>query len=105
MVHSRLVTVARARPLASRSRAKHSMSGRRASNRRRWRWHENGVLALRRDMWRPEAGDRNRFPAADDAANSSGPFVRSRCLRLAARGLVTVDGSDESVRVVQAQQQ
>jgi hypothetical protein len=35
LVHSRRVTVARARPLASRSRAKHSMSARRASNRRR----------------------------------------------------------------------
>src|SRR5436190_11527786 len=40
-VHSRRVIVARARPWASRSRAKHSMSARRAWNRRNWRrWHQ-----------------------------------------------------------------
>jgi hypothetical protein len=40
MVISRLVMVARARPAASRSRAKNSMSARRPANRRSWwRWH------------------------------------------------------------------
>src|SRR5215469_4402510 len=41
MVHSRRVMVARARPRVSTSRAKHSMSGRLAWNRRRrcW-WHQ-----------------------------------------------------------------
>src|SRR5215470_14573602 len=38
MVHSRRVMVARARPRVSRSRAKHSMSARRAWNRLRWCW-------------------------------------------------------------------
>ncbi len=45
MVDSRRVMVARARPRASRSRAKHSMSARRALNRRTWCcWHQGTVV-------------------------------------------------------------
>src|SRR5216684_2775985 len=54
MVHSRRVTVARARPLASRSRAKPSMSARRTANRFRERtrhqvvnWRRSSVYASR----------------------------------------------------------
>jgi hypothetical protein len=58
MVYSRRVTVARARPLASRSRAKHSMSGRRAWNKRMlrcWRrsdWWRGGERGLGTDSAR-----------------------------------------------------
>jgi hypothetical protein len=51
MVHSRLVMVARARPRVSRSRAKHSMSGRLAWNRRRWRWWHYADLGIMPTWW------------------------------------------------------
>jgi hypothetical protein len=47
LLHSRRVMVARARPRASRSRAKHSISARRAANRRSWCcWHQDAGFLL-----------------------------------------------------------
>src|SRR5262249_50978840 len=68
MVHSRRVTVARARPLASRSRAKLSMSARRTENRLRERTRHQVVnwRRSRAEAWRV----RPRYPARNPASAS-----------------------------------
>src|SRR6266702_1240582 len=75
MVHSRRVTVARARPPASRSRAKPSMSARRTANRFRERtrhqvlnWRRSSVYASR---------VRPRYPARNPARASRSESVKA----------------------------
>ena len=82
MVHSRRVTVARARPLASRSRAKPSMSARRTANRLRERarhqlvnWRRSSAYASR---VRPRYPARNPASASRSASLNAGWRGRGR---------------------------
>src|SRR5215472_16571110 len=91
MVHSRRVIVARARPRLSRSRAKHSMSGRLAWNRRRWCWWHQ--LAY----WRKSSSYASRvrplYPARNPASASRSVLVNTDATGMrAAEGVVVVIG-------------
>src|SRR5215475_638961 len=88
MVHSRRVMVARARPRASRSRAKHSMSARRAWNRRRCRcWHQ----AVN---WRRSSAYASRvkpvYPARNPVSASRSWWVNTGATGMRAAGEVVV---------------
>src|SRR5215469_18557699 len=91
MVHSRRVMVARARPRVSRSRAKHSMSGRRAWNRRRWCWWHQLAYWRRSSSyaWRV----RPLYPARKPASASRSVLVNTGATGMrAAEGVVVVIG-------------
>src|SRR5690242_9734951 len=81
MVHSRRVTVARARPLASSSRAKDSMSARPTANRARERarhqvvnWRRSSAYA---SLVRPRYPARNPARARRSASVKAGWIVAS----------------------------
>jgi hypothetical protein len=91
MVHSRRVTVARARPLASSSRAKDSMSARRTANKPRQRarhqvvnWRKSSAYASR---------VRARYPARYPArASRSGSVKAGWIVARAVDGAAVVNG-------------
>src|SRR5215469_482359 len=86
MVHSRRVTVARARPLASRSRAKDSMSARRTANRCRDRTRHQLVNWRRSSAYASRV--RPRYPARNPASASRSASVKAGWIRTRA-----VDGA------------
>src|SRR5262249_15766790 len=91
MGHNRRGMVARARPRVSRSRAKHSMSGRLAWNRRRWCWWHQ--LAY----WRKSSSYASRvrplYPARNPASASRSVLVNTDATGMrAAEGVVVVIG-------------
>src|SRR6516164_7591240 len=91
MVHRRRVMVARARPRTSRSRAKHSMSARRAWDKRRWCWWHQ--LAY----WRRSSSYASRvrplYPARNPASASRSVLVNTGATGMrAAEGVVVVIG-------------
>src|SRR6516165_5603754 len=88
MVHSRRVMVALARPRVSRSRAKHSMSGRLAWKRRRWCWWHQ--LAY----WRKSSSYASRvrplYPARNPASASRSVLVNTGATGMRAADIVVV---------------
>src|SRR4249919_3977611 len=87
MVHSRRVTVARARPRASRSRAKLSMSARRTANRLRERVRHQVVPWRRSSAYASLV--RPRYPARNPARASRSASVNAGWIMISA-----VDGAE-----------
>src|SRR5262249_53936219 len=75
MVHSRRVTVARARPLASRSRAKDSMSARRTANKFRERARHQVVNWRKSSAYSARVSP--RYPAGNAGAGSGWGSVKT----------------------------
>jgi hypothetical protein len=89
MVHSRRVTVARARPRASRSRAKPSMSARRTANRFRDRARHHVVNWRRSRAYASRV--RPRYPARNPARASRSASLKTGWIETSAVDGAAVD--------------